>query len=129
MEENQQQPEETGLFDDHISYTEASQGQRFVNWLVDNILIRIIITQFTVHILIRIMLDLVPEFTYKAFGEGTTFAGLMVSYLFSILHYLFYYSICEKAFKGYTLGKLISGTRAIRADGAELTFKYTILRH
>ena len=34
----------------------------------------------------------------------------------------------EKLFKGYTVGKLITGTRAIREDGKELTFKNAILR-
>jgi len=36
--------------------------------------------------------------------------------------------VCEKAFKGRTLGKVISGTRAIRNDGGELTLKDALLR-
>ena len=51
-----------------------------------------------------------------------------MAYIVGIFNYIIYYTICEKAFRGYTLGKLLSGTRAIRNDGAELTFKDAILR-
>ena len=43
-------------------------------------------------------------------------------------NYLIYYTFCELAFKGYTLGKLITGTKAIRNDGQPLMFKDTLLR-
>jgi uncharacterized RDD family membrane protein YckC len=119
---------EPGLFDDHITYETASTGQRFVNWLVDNILLRLVITYLTGNMLINFLLEMAPEFTYRAFADGVSAEGYIVSYLFAIFHYLFYYTICEKAFKGYTLGKLLSGTRAIRADGQELAMKDAILR-
>jgi uncharacterized RDD family membrane protein YckC len=38
-----------------------------------------------------------------------------------IVNYLVYYTLCEKLFRGQTLGKLITGTRAIRTDGEKLT--------
>ena len=43
MEENNIHPEESGLADElnqYIQFTQASQGQRFVNWLIDNLLMR-----------------------------------------------------------------------------------------
>lgn len=128
MEENIPSTPETGLFDDHFSIQKATTGQRFVNWLVDNILIRLLITYLTGDIMIRFLLDVAPEFTLDAFGDGITFMGYLVSYLFAVVHYLFYYTICEKAFKGKTLGKFLSGTRAIREDGQELTMKDALLR-
>ncbi len=51
-----------------------------------------------------------------------------MAYILVLLNYLLYYTVCEKAFKGYTLGKLVSGTRAIRDDGGELTLKDAFLR-
>jgi uncharacterized RDD family membrane protein YckC len=51
-----------------------------------------------------------------------------VSYVIFICNYLFYYTLCEKLFRGYTLGKFITGTRAIREDDEELTFKDALLR-
>lgn len=129
MEETQLETiQPDGLFDNHVQYEMATTGQRFVNWLVDNILLRLVITFITGEMLVNFLLKMAPEFTYEAFGDGISFAGYAVSYLFVIFHYLFYYTICEKAFKGYTLGKLLSGTRAIRSDGQELTMRDTILR-
>ncbi|MBL7731198.1 MAG: RDD family protein [Chitinophagaceae bacterium] len=129
MEDNTTQSAPADLFNEHTRFTEATKGQRFVNWLVDNVLIRLIVTYFTGELFASFLLDVAPEFTYRAFGgDGQNFMGILVSYGFGLFHYLFYYTICEKAFKGYTLGKLLSGTRAIRTDGQELTFKDVILR-
>jgi uncharacterized RDD family membrane protein YckC len=127
--ENYQQPvQQDSLFNDEVMYTTASQGQRFLNWLIDNILIRVVMTQFTATILIRFLLNMAPEFTYEHFAGDPTFISYLVSYGFAIFHYFFYYTICEKAFKGYTLGKLLTGTRAIRNDGGELTMRDAMLR-
>lgn len=120
--------ESTGLFDEEVLYQQASTGQRFVNWLVDNILLRLLVTYLTGDLLINFLLQVAPEFTIDAFGDGVSFMGYVVSYIYVIFHYLFYYTICEKGFKGYTLGKLLSGTRAIRKDGQELTMKDALLR-
>jgi uncharacterized RDD family membrane protein YckC len=128
MEENTQTgQDQTDLFHDHTEFTLATQGQRFVNWLVDNILLRVVIMMLTGEIFIRLMLQIAPEYTIRIFSEDS-FETYLVSYLISVVHYLFYYTICEKAFKGYTLGKLLSGTRAIRADGGELTLRDAFLR-
>ena len=45
-----------------------------------------------------------------------------------IVNYLVYYTLCEKLFRGQTLGKLITGTKSLRTDGEELTFKDALLR-
>jgi uncharacterized RDD family membrane protein YckC len=130
MEENTIHPEETGLADElnsFIQYEPATQGQRFLNWLIDNILLRIIIQFITGEIFIRMLLNIAPEYTIRVFTEKS-FETYFISYLIAICHYIFYYTICEKAFKGYTLGKLITGTRAIRMDGQELTLKDALLR-
>jgi len=108
----------------------ATQGQRFLNWLIDNLLMRYGLAYLTgmgVGVIIGIA---APEFfrdiTYRdtgMFGK-LFFLGLLIAYL----NYIIYYTLCEKLFRGYTLGKLITGTRAIRQDGKELTFKDALLR-
>ena len=40
MEENTLAEEQVNLFDTEVQYTEASQGQRFLNWLIDNLFMR-----------------------------------------------------------------------------------------
>ncbi|MBK6936585.1 MAG: RDD family protein [Chitinophagaceae bacterium] len=119
--------EQSGLFDDHFQYTEASQGQRFLNWLIDNILLRLIITYLTGEVAVQFLFNIAPEYTVRVFSEQS-FESYLVSYIIVGFHYIFYYTICEKAFKGYTLGKLITGTRSIGTDGQELTLKDALLR-
>lgn len=127
---NQPTPE-PGLFDDYLSqqqYVEATMGQRFVNYLIDNLLMRFALSYLTGTVVGALLGILFPEYMNRIIVEQTSWDLLVLSYAVAIVNYLFYYTICEKAFRGYTLGKLISGTRAIREDGGELTFKDAILR-
>jgi len=75
------------------------------------------------------MMAISPETAYNLFViRKGSFDVLASIYLVSIVNFLIYYTICEKAFKGKTLGKLITGTKAIRDDGKELSFKNALLR-
>ena len=111
-----------------LNYNYAGTGQRFLNWLIDNLFMRFAVSYLTGAV-VGILLQLIsPEILFElASGErGFVFWG--VSYFIGICNYLFYYTLCEKLFRGYTLGKLITGTRAIREDDAELTFKDAFMR-
>jgi uncharacterized RDD family membrane protein YckC len=111
----------------HFVY--ATQGQRFLNWLIDNLLMRYGLSYLTgmgIGVLISIAS---PEFfeniSYDEGVFGTLFwLGILISYF----NYVVYYTVCEKLFRGYTVGKLITGTRAIRQDGGELSFRNALLR-
>ena len=108
----------------------ATQGQRFLNFLIDNLLMRFGLTYLT-GMAIGFLLALAsPEFINEIVSSNGGFSGglILLSLLISYLNYIVYYTICEKLFKGYTLGKVITGTRAIRQDGGELTFKNALLR-
>lgn len=128
MEENIQAEEQVNLFDNDIQYTEASLGQRFLNWLIDNLFMRFALSYASGYAVGYLLLAIAPDFLMEiAYGErGWRFWTL--AYIVGVFNYVVYYTICEKAFKGYTLGKLLTGTRAIRNDGGELTFKDAILR-
>lgn len=122
---------ETHLFDETelYNYEDASNGQRFVNFFVDGLLLRLGLSYATSSLVIELLLATNPELAYKWFAEDTPrLVAICVAYAIGSINYLFYYTFCEKVFKGYTLGKLVSGTRAIRQDGAELTFKDAFLR-
>lgn len=135
MEEtNYNQPTDSGLSDDLISdiqLTPASTGQRFLNFLIDNLLMRFglsILTGIGVGILLGLLF---PDYMLRLSEDpesATSIDFFLLAYAVGIINYLLYYTICEKAFKGYTLGKLITGTRAIRNDGGELTFKDAFMR-
>ena len=109
-------------------HVNASTGQRFLNWLVDNLLMQYGLAYITGTFVGILLGSLFPEFIRRLIEKGDQGDLFILGYIVAIFNYLFYYTICEKAFKGYTLGKLISGTRAIRIDGQELTFKDALLR-
>ena len=111
-------------------FTYASQGQRFLNWLIDNLLMRFGLSYLT-GMAIGVLLALIaPEFLMRiAQAEGRMTGDIfLLSVIVGYFNYIVYYTLCEKLFKGYTLGKIITGTRAIRQDGNELTFKDALLR-
>lgn len=113
--------------EDIFQYEYASSGQRFVNWLIDNLFMRFALSWASGYVVGFFLNAFFPEFTARMIlNKGIEY--YLVVYMIGILNYLVYYTFCEKVFRGYTLGKLISGTRAIRADGNELTFKNAILR-
>lgn len=134
MEENNINPEESGLADELnlVQYTQASQGQRFLNLLIDFLFMRFVLSMATGYLFGYILGAVAPDFLREvayeiAYGDkGWRF--WLLSILLGYFNFLIYYTFCERAFKGYTLGKLITGTRAIRNDGQELTFKDAILR-
>ena len=109
-----------------IEYTEASTTQRFLNYLIDTLLMRYGLSWATTYLLVSFFLASSPKTAYALFGEEGS--PLLATYLIAILNHLVYYTIAEKAFRGHTLGKLITGTRVIREDGEELTFKDALLR-
>ena len=132
MEEpNYPQPTESGLSDQLISEIQlmpASTGQRFLNFFIDNLLMRFGLS-FLTSAGIGVLLGLFfPEHILRISENPERGDLLLLTYLIWIINTLLYYTICEKGFKGYTLGKLITGTRAIREDGNELTFKDALLR-
>jgi len=109
-------------------FTQASKGERFANFLIDNLLMRFALSYLTGMAVGQIGLAIAPDFMYRIAYENNTWSLLLLSYIVGIFNYLVYYTLCEKLFKGQTLGKLITKTRAIRNDGEDLTFKDALLR-
>ena len=132
MEEpNYTHPMENELSDQLISeihLVPATTGQRFLNYLIDNLLLQYGLSMLTGMAVRTLLAVFFPDYMLELSQSDDTWALLPVAYLVVIVNYVVYYTICEKAFKGYTLGKLITGTRAIREDGNELTFKDALLR-
>ena len=126
--EDNQQDLLSGEIHPYFQYEHATQGQRFLNYLIDNLLIRFALGYATGYVVAAALNALFPQFMYEVvFGENRFLYYLLV-YTIAILDYIIYYTLCEKFFRGHTLGKLITGTRAIRTDGEELTFKNALLR-
>jgi uncharacterized RDD family membrane protein YckC len=110
------------------NFVYATQGQRFLNWLIDNVLIRFGLNYISAMGAGALLAVLFPDFMTEIINDSNNGALILISLVVVYLDYIIYYTLCEKIFKGYTLGKIITGTRAIRQDGTELTFKDAILR-
>ena len=129
MEESVQPVEQPGIFDNHLEYVEASVGARFLNFLIDNLLMRFVLSYATSYLMVIILASITPDFIDKlTYSEGFNGTLLLFALIVGYLNYILYYTVCEKAFNGYTLGKLITGTRAIREDEQPLTFRDALLR-
>lgn len=109
-------------------FMQASRGERFVNYLIDNLLMRFALGYVTGMVVGSIGAAIAPEFMNNLVSDPSMTNLLLLSYMIAIFNYIIYYTLCEKFFKGQTLGKLITKTRAIRTDGEELTFKDALLR-
>ena len=109
-----------------FEYDKASQGQRFLNFLIDNVIIRIALTYITGLALGYLLAFTVPEFAASLSYNRVSL--YVISFAVVLMDYLFYYTLSESVFKGKTLGKLITGTKAVKVDGAELSFKDAFLR-
>jgi uncharacterized RDD family membrane protein YckC len=112
---------------DIYQYVHASTGQRFLNWLIDNLLMSYGLGWITGYTVGAFLAKFFPNF-YLNMVISKGFEWYLTLYLIAFCNYIIYYTFCEKVFKGYTLGKLITGTRALREDGQELSFKNALLR-
>ena len=126
-----QEESQQNIFDSFnpIQYTEASLGARFLNFVIDNLFMRFALSYATGYVVGYILSIVAPDFLLSiAYGDERSGPLLLLGLIIAYFNYITYYTFCEFAFKGYTLGKLITGTKAIREDGNPLTFRNAILR-
>jgi uncharacterized RDD family membrane protein YckC len=121
------------LGDVTIPFEYATTGQRFLNYLIDNIVMRYGLTYLTGALVGVIFALFGPDYILKlqlALSTGNLFNTPMFLflYLLLIINYTLYYTLCERLFNGYTLGKLITGTKAVRDNMQPLTWRDAILR-
>jgi uncharacterized RDD family membrane protein YckC len=121
------QPSGDLLSDSDIPYQPATTGQRFLNYFIDNLFMR-----FGLSFLTGALFGVVFQFFSPTFLENISVPGSFAFWIFlfmiAIFNYVLYYTLCETLMNGYTLGKFITGTKAIRLDGRPLTFKDAFLR-
>ena len=109
-----------------FEYNKASQGQRFFNFLIDNVVIRVALAYVTGLAVGYMLMAFFPDLVYSLSNNKTLL--YLVSVLIVFIDYLLYYTLSEGLFKGITIGKLITGTKAINEDGKELSLKQAFLR-
>lgn len=108
------------------TYIIASKGKRFANYLID------VVGYFLLTLLIGFIFGPLAVL----FGQEDIFieapqspiSSLIFEWVFSAILITVYYSVLEYAFKGKTLGKLITNTRAVTEDNNKMDFQTTLLR-
>jgi uncharacterized RDD family membrane protein YckC len=122
MESNGTQPDEQHLFEENRYHlVQASGGKRFANYLIDTIAFYLAAVG-----IIFVVAYISPSAINSMTGESAG-ADILDRLLGLVLYGLFMF-IVEAVFKGKTLGKLLTGTRAVREDGSPITAKDALLR-
>lgn len=117
-----QNTEQDLLADLEVNLQQAGTGKRLANYLID------VITFYIVVLVAGVLLmpsNMSVSETAHIF-EG--FLGTIIDRLLASLLYGLYMFFVEALFKGKSLGKLITGTRAVNGDGSPITVKTAFLR-
>jgi uncharacterized RDD family membrane protein YckC len=118
---NEQQPDFLNEYDRTVLQEEASQGKRFANYLIDLICFYIVV--FAGGAALGIIIYFInPESSFLQDESSSPWSGL-VDRLLGLLLYGLFMSLTEGLFKGRTLGKLITGTIAVKDDGSPITWE------
>ena len=95
--------------DEEIELTLASKEIRFANYVIDRIL-----SFALMYVIMIVVMYLNPEIIDTISENPNSEKGW--DYLFGYSSFLIYYFFCELLLKGRTIGKLITGTRAITTN-------------
>ena len=120
------------LFDleNEIIHEHASKAMRLVNFIIDMIIVGIINSVIGGMIQMMVFAAYISDIGTNASDFSLTMPlALMFSvWVIQIVLFLGYFTICEKLINGRTIGKMVTGTMALREDGAPLSWKNAILR-
>ena len=124
MEPNENPVEVKDLFDD-IQYklVQASMGKRFLNYLIDVIVFGVLFL-----IAMMVMVTINPQAVESFIKKHETGDYSFVEQLLVQVIYGTYMFVVEALFKGKSLGKLATGTRAVKQDGTPLQLRDAQLR-
>ncbi|BDD08255.1 hypothetical protein FUAX_06870 [Fulvitalea axinellae] len=104
-----------------IEYEEAGKGRRFANSLID------IFCMYIFTFLIGMVIGLVLFITSSK-SQGDVLIGEGTDLLIGLLSAFSYFFLFEGLTKGRTMGKLITGTKAVGEEGEPLTWKMAFIR-
>mgnify|MGYP001039228915 CR=1 FL=1 len=100
----------------NLNYCHASTTKRFTNYIIDVVVFYVLM--FCIGILIRVF-------------KPNLISGLdeLTLRLWMLLFYALAMFAIETLFKGKSIGKLITGTKAVNADGSDMGFQKTFIRN
>ncbi|HTE27916.1 RDD family protein [Flavitalea sp.] len=95
--------------------TRADTGKRFLNYLID------VLAFYALIIVVGMFLALSSPAIAESLAETDTDNFALIDNLFTLVLYGLYMSAVEAIFKGKSLGKLITKTRAVNLDGSRIS--------
>ncbi len=98
-------------------YSESSVGQRFLNYIIDYLIMLKAIFIISLYIVVVVFNDI------SYFDIHTK----LVLYISSIITFFIYYFFMEKIY-GVTIGKIITNTRVVQENGDYITWKQAFIR-
>lgn len=107
----------------------ATKGQRFANILIDIVICWILMFVTGSVIGAFYIASYISEYDPNSGSpilDSTGFNLMLYAINYSII--ILYYTIMEGALKGRTIGKMVTGTVALREDGSQLTWKNAFFR-
>ncbi|MEP7372164.1 MAG: RDD family protein [Chitinophagaceae bacterium] len=107
--------------DKEYQLVQASAGKRFANYIID------LVGFYALLFVVGIVIGLLNPPALESFNEESGDYNIGQSLLF-VLIFILYISGMEAIFKGKTLGKLMTGTRAVNEDGSNLLVGTAFLR-
>jgi uncharacterized RDD family membrane protein YckC len=102
------------LLADQEFYVRSSMGKRFGNYIIDMLIFYLLI------IVIGIVIALVSP-NLLEFLDDDSVGFKLLDRIVTLILYAFYMSIVEIIFEGRSIGKCITGTRAINVDGSRIS--------
>jgi uncharacterized RDD family membrane protein YckC len=106
-----------------MAMTPVSTGIRFANFIIDMIVAYALVFGF-----FFILGMLIPDFGIYAYEHEGDIGFKIIDRLISALVLALIFTLIEGLSKGRSLGKLITGTVAVREDGAPITWTDALKR-
>jgi uncharacterized RDD family membrane protein YckC len=119
--------EENVQYDEHLlsnledNIERADTGKRLANYIID------IVVFYALFIGLGVVIAIVSPETLDGMADDSPGFGLGER-IISLLLYALYMFIMEALFKGKSIGKFITGTRAVNFDGSRITIGTAMLR-
>lgn len=109
------------LTDFEVNLVQAGSGKRLANYLIDLVVFYLLL--FGVGVVLALLDPNAGEDL-----RSVTALGTLIDRLITLLCYGLYMGLVEGLFKGKSLGKVITGTRAVNEDGSQISFQTGFLR-
>jgi len=111
------------LIDDNFSddknisvqqFETASKGKRFLNFILDNIISRLVLTTI-IGVILGFVLAIF-KFSFIIYDEITI---RIIDFILGIIIVITYYTLTEFKLKGKSIGKFVTNTKVVMLDGSE----------